>query len=104
VTSDEWVATRGAQRVEGNTLVLLQINCTSIFNKFSDSWNLVDTYNTVIRMGTDSRFREEVSNVELFRDDYKMFKRDRNTRRGGVFICVQFTLRAWNYASTRISR
>jgi hypothetical protein len=26
VTSDEWVATRGAQKREGNSLVLLQVN------------------------------------------------------------------------------
>jgi hypothetical protein len=26
VTSDEWVATRGAQKIEGNLLVLLQVN------------------------------------------------------------------------------
>jgi hypothetical protein len=27
VTSDGWIATRGAQRIEGNSLVLLQVNC-----------------------------------------------------------------------------
>jgi hypothetical protein len=36
VTSDEWVATRGAQRIEGNSLVLLQVNCRSIPNKSLD--------------------------------------------------------------------
>jgi hypothetical protein len=42
VTSDEWVATRGTQRIEGNSSVLLQVNCRSILNKSSDFWNLVD--------------------------------------------------------------
>jgi hypothetical protein len=46
VTSDEWVATRGAQRIEVNSLVLLQVNCRSILNKSSDFWNLVDIYNS----------------------------------------------------------
>jgi hypothetical protein len=34
VISDEWVATRGAQRIEGNSLVLLQVNCRGILNKY----------------------------------------------------------------------
>jgi hypothetical protein len=34
VTSDDWIATRGAQRIEGNSLVLLQVNYRSILNKF----------------------------------------------------------------------
>jgi hypothetical protein len=33
VTSDGWVATREAQKIEGNSLVLLQVNCRSILNK-----------------------------------------------------------------------
>jgi hypothetical protein len=39
VTSDEWVATKGAQRIEDNLLVLLQVNCSSIFSKSLDFWN-----------------------------------------------------------------
>jgi hypothetical protein len=54
VTSDEWVATRGAQRIEGNSLVSLQVNCRSILNKSLDFWNLVDTYNPDIVRGTES--------------------------------------------------
>jgi hypothetical protein len=41
VTSDEWVATRGTQRIEGNSLVLLQADCKSILNRSLDFWNLV---------------------------------------------------------------
>jgi hypothetical protein len=44
VTSDESVATRGALRIEGNSPVLLQVNCRSILNKSLDFWNLLDTY------------------------------------------------------------
>jgi hypothetical protein len=32
-----------AQRIEGNSLVLLQVNCRSILKKSLDFWNLVDT-------------------------------------------------------------
>jgi hypothetical protein len=37
----------------------------------------------------ESWLREEISNAEVFRDDYTTFRRDRNTRGGGVFICVK---------------
>jgi hypothetical protein len=36
VTSDEWVAMGGAQRIKGDSLVLLQVNCRSILNKSLD--------------------------------------------------------------------
>jgi hypothetical protein len=60
VTSDEWVVTRGAQRIEGNSLVLLQANCRSILNKSLDFWNLVDIYNPDVIRGTESWLREEI--------------------------------------------
>jgi hypothetical protein len=87
VTSDEWVATRGAQRIEGNSLVLLQVNCRSIFNVFG--FLEFGTYNPDGIIGTESRLREQISNAEAFRDDNTTFRRDRNTGGGGVFICVK---------------
>jgi hypothetical protein len=33
-----------------------------------------------------------------------VFRRDRNTRGGGVFICVKNALHAWNRGRTRILR
>jgi hypothetical protein len=89
VTSDEWLAKRGAQKIEGNSLVLLQVNCRIILNKSLDFWNLVDIYNPDDIIGTESWIREEISNAEVFRDDYTTFMRERNTRGGGVFICVK---------------
>jgi hypothetical protein len=54
-----------------------------------DIWNLIDTYNLDVIIGTESWLREEISNAEVFRDDYTTFRRNRNTRGGGVFICVK---------------
>jgi hypothetical protein len=54
VTWNEWVATRGAQKIEGNSLVFLQVNCRNILNKFLDFWNLVDTYNPDVIIGKAS--------------------------------------------------
>ena len=46
-------------------------------------------YNPDIIIGTESWLREDIGNAELFRADYTTFRRDRQARGGGVFICVK---------------
>ena len=86
---DEAQTTVPAHKNEGKSLVLLQVNCRSIYNKALEFWNLVDTYIPDIIIGTESWLSEEINNAEVFRDDYITFRRDRGTRGGGVFICVK---------------
>ena len=38
------VAEAAARRVEGKSVVLLQVNCRSVYNKALEFWNLVNTY------------------------------------------------------------
>jgi hypothetical protein len=38
------VATGGAQVIEGNSLILMQVHCRSILNKSLQFWNLIDIY------------------------------------------------------------
>ena len=52
-------------------------------------WNLVNTYNADIIIGTESWLREEIGNTEIFRADFTTCRRDRHARGGGVFICVK---------------
>ena len=73
----------------GKSLVVLQVHCRSICNKVLEFWNLIETYNPDVVIGTESWLNEEVNNAEVFRDDYTTFRRDRSSRRGGVFICVK---------------
>lgn len=73
---------------EDKSLVLLQVNCRSIYNKSLEFWNLVDMYNPDIIIGTESWLREGTGNAEI-RADYTTFRRDRHARGGGVFICVK---------------
>jgi hypothetical protein len=40
---EECVAATVAHISEGKPLVLLQVNCRSIFNKFLEFWNLIHT-------------------------------------------------------------
>jgi len=80
---------RRGHSIDGKPLVLLQVNCRSILNKILEFWNLVDTYNPDVVIGTESWLSDEINNAEVFRDDYITFRRDRSTRSGGVFICVK---------------
>jgi len=86
---EERVAVTVGHMTEGKILVLLQVNCRSICNKILEFWNLIDTYNHDVVIGTESRLSKEINNAEVFRDDYITFRRDRNTRGDGVFICVK---------------
>ena len=52
---------------ECKPLVLLQANCRSICNKFFEFWNLIDTYNPDVVIGTESWLGEEINNAEVFR-------------------------------------
>ena len=52
VSSEERVVTAVTQQIEGKPLVLLQVNCRSILNKVLEFWNLVDTYNPDVIIGT----------------------------------------------------
>ncbi|PNF14499.1 hypothetical protein B7P43_G16033 [Cryptotermes secundus] len=67
------------------TLVL-----SGVLRRRDVTWrNLIDTFKPDIIIGTESWLREEISNAEVFRDEYTTFRRDRNSRGGGVFICVK---------------
>ena len=74
---------------KGTPLVLLQVNCRRIYNKILEFWNLIDTYNIDVIIGTESWLSEEINNAQVFRDVYITFRRDRCSRCGGVFICVK---------------
>ena len=74
---------------EDESLAVLQLNCRSIRNKVLEFWNIIDTYNPDIVIGTESWLNEDVNNAEVFRGDYITIRRDRRSRGGGVFICVK---------------
>jgi len=104
VSSEKCVVTVGSQQIEGKLLVLLQVNCRSILNNILTFWNLVDTYNPDVVIGTESWISEEINNAEVFADDYVTLRSDEITRGGGVFICVKITSIAGNYGLMMILR
>jgi hypothetical protein len=68
--SDEGIAMRRAQKREGNSYVLMQVNCWSTLDKFSDFFNSIKTYNRDVVIGTESRLRQQIRNAEIFTYDY----------------------------------
>ena len=76
-------------KIVGKSLVVMQVNCRNIYNMSLDFWNLIDTCDPDVVIGTESWLREEISNAEIFRSDYTTFRRDRHARGRGVFICVK---------------
>jgi len=85
-TKEECLAATVVPKTESKPLVLLQVNCRSIYNKTLDIWNLIDTYNPDVVKGTKSWLSEEISTAKVFRADYTSFRRDRHTRSGRVFV------------------
>jgi hypothetical protein len=71
---------------------VLQVNCRSVYNKAVELWNLVDTYNPDVVIGTESWLKEDINNAEIFRADFTTFRKDRSTRGGGVFTCIKNTI------------
>jgi hypothetical protein len=88
----------------GKSLVLLQVNYRSIYNKALEFWNLVDTYIPDIAIGTESWLREEIGNTEIFRTDLTTFRRDRHERVGEYIFVLKIILPAWSYGLTTILR
>jgi hypothetical protein len=88
-TKEECLATTVAPMIEGKPLVLLLVNCRSIYNKTLNFWNLIDSYNPDIVTGTESWLSEKIRMAEVFRADYTTFRRDRHTHSDGVFMCVK---------------
>ena len=62
---EECVAATVEHMSEGKPLVLLQVNCRSICNKILEFWNLIDTYNPDVVIGTESWLSEELTMLKF---------------------------------------
>jgi hypothetical protein len=65
-TNEKCAVVTVAHLTEHKPLVLLQVNCRSIYNKILDFWNL--THNPDVVTSTESWPSEEISNAEDLRD------------------------------------
>jgi hypothetical protein len=65
VTNVKSIAETSAYRTEGKSLVVLKFNCRSVYNRALELWNLLDTYNPDVVIGTESWLKEDISSVEV---------------------------------------
>ena len=79
------IAETSVCRIEGNSLLVLQVNCRSVYNKILEFWNLVDTYKPDVIICTDSWLKEDIGNAEIFRVHFTTFRRGRFACGGGGF-------------------
>jgi hypothetical protein len=68
---------------------VLQVNFRSIYNKAIEFWIFLDMYNSDVTIGTESWLKEEISNLDIFRTDFKTFRIDRSAHGSVVFISVK---------------
>jgi hypothetical protein len=87
------IAEASEYRTEAKSLVVLQVNCRSVYNIATELWNLVDTYNPDVVIGKESWLKEDISNVEVFRDDFTTFRLDG----WWGFYLLKISLSLWSY-------
>jgi hypothetical protein len=83
------VTEASACRIDGKSPVVLQVNCTSVYNNALEFWNLVDTVNPDVVTGMESWLKGTIRNAEVFRADFTTFRRESSVRGGWILICVK---------------
>ena len=88
-------ADASAYRIEVKSLIVLQFNCSSFYNKALEIRSLVDKYNPHVIIGIESWLKEVTGNAEVFSDNFTTFRRDRPACGGWNFICVKNIIAAY---------
>lgn len=70
------------------------MNCRSIKNKKDDLAFLLATTDADIVCGTESWLDPSMTNSEIFPPNYEVYRKDRNSRGGGVFLLVSKNLQS----------
>ncbi|XP_077997350.1 uncharacterized protein LOC144450581 [Glandiceps talaboti] len=75
------------------SLKFLNLNCQSVRAKLPNFLSLIDSEKPDIIIGTESWLNKNITNGEIFPDDYQAFRRYRvHDTHGGVFIATSNTL------------
>ena len=69
-------------------LRLHNVNFRSVVNKIDQFHAMVDSVKPDIIVGTESWLRPDIMNSEIFPSNYTVYRHDRDTSGGGVFIAV----------------
>lgn len=65
------------------------INCRSIKNKVDEFMGLIETVRPTIVLATESWLDDTIGSNEVFPDNYAVYRKDRNSHGGGVFVLVE---------------
>ena len=71
------------------TLKLFQINARSIVNKINQIQNFVYSNKVDILGVTETWLTDMIYDLEIFPSSYTIYRKDRNSRGGGVMIAVR---------------
>ena len=76
-------------------LRILNINFQSCSGKRAETLILLDSTKPDIILATETWLNENITNQEVIPEDYSVYRRDRNTRGGGVLIAVRKDLKSY---------
>jgi len=86
-----------AYRIEGKSLVVLEVNCKSVNDKGVELCDLVDRYKPDVVIGMETWLKEDISKAEVFRADFTTFRSDRSARGGGLLSLLKISLPVRSY-------
>ena len=70
-------------------ITIVNINCQSIKNKQASFFEFINRVKPDIILGTESWLDPTIRNSEYFPPNFTVYRKDRNSHGGGVFIAVQ---------------
>ena len=83
-------------KTRSKTITVLSVNCNSLKSskKQADLMTLIDNHNPNIILGCESKLSPDIPTYECFPPDFEVFRKDRDTHGGGVFIAIDKRLTA----------
>ena len=79
----------GRSQPKRSKLTCLVINCRSLKNKAADLEAIMSEHQPAIVIGNESWLNSNISNNEIFPENYNVFRKDRHDGYGGIFQAVK---------------
>ena len=77
------------KQLKDRPLRIVNINFRSIVNKVSETQNMIDSVQPDVIIGTETWLSKDIKDSEIFSSCYSVFRKDRDSRGGGVLIAVK---------------
>ena len=73
---------------------MVNINFRSVINKVPQLVNMIDSIQPDIIIGTETWLHKGVYSSEIFPEDYIVYRKDRDSKGGGVLVAVKKDLKS----------